>query len=121
MAGTDVKLEWNGDEVYDGLLTAAWHAVDDLTAEAARAAQADAPEDTGRLKAGIMKGETVYAKGGGVHGAFGVDKSVTNDGVYYPVIVEITHPTKAGFLRRAADSTFKKLEGEIARRVPKGR
>ena len=41
-------------------------------------------------------------------GAMGFDRSIGRR-----VVVEVVHPTKAGFMRRAGDSEFPKLVGKL--------
>ena len=103
----DFTLEWLGKELLDSVLTASETSVDFATNSAKGVAQADAPVDQGITKAGIAT-ETAKREGDSVVGAFGFDPSIGRR-----VIVEVVHPTKAGFMRRAGDSEFPKLVGKL--------
>lgn len=100
-------LHWEGDQVYELYTAGAAVAIDELTAEAAQLAEAEAPRDTGHLAMG-MHNEPAKPEGDAFVGRWGADKAS-----WHAVIVEAVHPTKAGFMRRIHD----RVSGNLAERI----
>ena len=111
MPESDVQLVWLGDQVFELLMDEGAEAVDETTADGAQLARADAPVDQGNLAAGFHN-EPAKRVGDDIVGRFGVDEAV-----FYAAAVEALHPTKAGFIRRAADRAFGKLAERIGAKV----
>ncbi len=107
MPESDMQLVWLGDQVFELLMDEGAEALDETTADAALIARADAPVDRGNLAAGFHN-EPAKRVGDDIVGRFGVDRAV-----FYAAAVEVRHPTKAGFIRRAGDRAF----GKLAERV----
>ena len=107
----DFELDWKGDQVGELLFNAAEAAVDELTAEAAKRAEAEAPRDR-PLLAISMQNEPAERDGADVVGRWGADEAA-----FHAVAVEVTHPTKAGFMRRIHDTVSRKLAAQIRARV----
>ena len=97
------SIKWEGDKVFGIAMNAVERAIDETTHETAIRMQADAPVDRGDLRDGI-KNEPAERKGDVIEGQVGVEAEI-----YYATAVEANHPSKAGFMRRAADQEFPKV------------
>ena len=105
------ELHWEGDQVFKLYTDASAQAIDELTAEAAQLGEAEAPRDTGHLAMG-MHNEPAKPEGDAFVGRWGADRSS-----WHAAIVEVKHPTKAGFMRRIHDRVSGELPERIAQKV----
>ena len=102
------SIKWEGDELLDITLDTVKRGIDETTAETASIMKGDAPRASGDLAEGIHS-EPASLQGKVVEGFVGADAKQA-----YAVAVEANHPSKAGFMRRAAEREFPKLTGRIA-------
>ena len=107
----DFVLKWEGKKLLAITLEASERAVDETLQETALVMEADAPRDTGDLASSFLT-EIKPRTGDNIEGRVGADSRV-----YYAAAVEVNHPSKAGFMRRAADREFPKLADRIGKGI----
>ena len=98
-----LKLDWKGPQVLKNVLDATVQASEEVAENTADRMENDAPVLSGELRDGIGYEGPVLSKYV-VTTTVGVDARVR-----YAFVVEFVHPSKAGFMRRAADAEFPKV------------
>ena len=107
----DFNLRWEGDDVIAAVEQNVIEAVDVITERGAEFMAEDAPWRSGDLAQG-MHHEPAKLEGDEIVGRFGADEKQ-----FYASAVEFLHPTKAGFMHRAAARAFKGLDDELRKRA----
>lgn len=107
-----MTLKWKGDQVFNNVMTATRHGIDETTAASVNLAKSTVPVDTSTLQ-GSIRIEPAKDEGGRVKGRWG------SFDVLYALWVEIgtRHNRAQPYLRPSADSEYPKLAGRIKARL----